>query len=620
VAKAMQHDRGRRYPSAAALADDLRRFLDGRPLLAVPPARGYVLRKFARRHRAGIVAASVALFALLGGLALSLHGLMQARAQRAIAEQRSEQLERVAAFQQSMLEEIDIEAMGLRLGEDLREQVARSAPGMASQLEQVLGKVSTADLARSLMEASVLARAEDAIARDFADQPGLAADLREASGRVHEALGLYAGAERTLARVVDWRQSVLGPRDPATLRARRAHASVLRQLSRYDEARTLLEAALADASALAPDDETRGMLELELSEVQALQGDLPGARAAKQALLARLEPSRGGEDRLVLQVKSGLAMHMARMGDLPEARAMFEEVLATRRRLLGDDHADTVASMSALAIALAMHGQSHDAVELQRQVVAVQERRLGSEHPDTLAARGNLASMLSDSGDTEGAIGEAEAVAEARRRVLGAEHPVTLRGILNLASLRARLDDFEGALPLEEQVLEARTRLLGPEHPDTLFIALNHGMTLSRAGRLREAQDLFAATMPRALEVLGTRHPQYQLAMTAWGITLEDAGDLAGAAARLGEALALREQSLPPGAHQVVDTAWSLARVLRAAGRTAEADAVHARVVAPLLAADPDTLDPRQRTLREHIEEQLADAAGPRAGAVAGRH
>lgn len=620
VAKAMEHDRGRRYPTAAALADDLRRFLDGRPLLAVPPARGYVLRKFARRHRAGLAAASVALFALLGGLALSLHGLMQARAQRAIAEQRSEQLERVAAFQQSMLEEIDIEAMGLRLGEDLRQQVARSAPGMAGQLEQVLGKVSTAEAARSLMEASVLARVEEAIARDFADQPELAADLREASGRVHEALGLYASAERTLARVVEWRQAALGPGDPATLRARRAHAAALRQLSHYDEARTLLEAALADASGLPPDDETRAMIELELGEVQGLQGDLAGARAARQALLARLEPMRGAEDRLVLRVKSDLAMNMARMGDLPEARAMLEEVLAIRRRRLGDDHADTVASMSALAIALAMHGQSHDAVELQRQVVAVQERRLGSEHPDTLAARGNLAGMLSDSGDTESAIGEAEAVVEARRRVLGEEHPMTLRGMLNLASLRARLDDLEGALPLEEQVLEARMRLLGPEHPDTLFVALNHAMSLSRAGRLRQAQALFADTMPRALEVLGGKHPQYQLAMTVWGVTLEDAGDLAGAAARLGEALALREQALPPDAHQVVDTAWSLARVLRAAGRAAEADALHARLVAPLLAADPATLDPRQRVLREHIEEAIAEGEGPRAAAVAGRH
>src|SRR3546814_13825563 len=78
-----------------------------------------------RRHRVGLAAASVALVALLGGLAMSLYGLQQARAQRVIAEQRSAELEKVAAFQQSMLEGIDIEAMGSGMAEGLREQAAK---------------------------------------------------------------------------------------------------------------------------------------------------------------------------------------------------------------------------------------------------------------------------------------------------------------------------------------------------------------------------------------------------------------------------------------------------------------------------------------------------------------
>ena len=608
VARAMQHDRNRRYPSAVALAEDLRRFLDRRPLLAVPPARSYLWRKFALRHRAGLLAASVAVFALLGGLAMSLHGLLQARAQRTLAEQRSAQLERVAAFQQSMLEEIDVEAMGLRLGQELRAQVARSAPEMTGQMEQVLTKVSTADLARSLMETGVLARAEDAIGRDFADQPAVAADLREASGRVHGALGLYASAARAQAAVADWRMSTLGPHDPATLRARLAHAEALRQLSRYDESKAMLESALADAADLPADDGTRVLIEYELSELQGLQGDLSGAVAARRALLGRLRAARDDEDGLVLQLKSGLAMQMARTGDLVEARRLLEEVLAVRRRALGDDHADTVASMSALATAMAMQGDLVPAVELQRAVVAVQERRLGSEHPDTLGARGNLANMLSDLGQTAAAVGEAAAVADARRRVLGEAHPMTLRGLLNLASLRARLDDFEGALPLEDQVLQARTRLLGADHPDTLFVALNHAMTLTRAGQLQRARELFAGAMPRALAVMGTKHPQYQLAMVAWGHALRDAGDLAGAVTQLRAALALRERFQPAGSHQVIDTAWSLIGALRETGPSgqAEADTLQARLVDPLLAADPATLDPRLRRLREAITEALS--------------
>ena len=64
VAKAMRHDRNERYASAAALADDLQRFLDARPLQAVPPSRGYAMRKFAQRHRTGIAAAALIALAL----------------------------------------------------------------------------------------------------------------------------------------------------------------------------------------------------------------------------------------------------------------------------------------------------------------------------------------------------------------------------------------------------------------------------------------------------------------------------------------------------------------------------------------------------------------------------
>ena len=79
VLKAMAHERAQRYASAAELGADLQRFLDDQPLQAAPASRRYVLGKFARRHRLALVAASVVLCALLGGLAMSLYGLQQAR-------------------------------------------------------------------------------------------------------------------------------------------------------------------------------------------------------------------------------------------------------------------------------------------------------------------------------------------------------------------------------------------------------------------------------------------------------------------------------------------------------------------------------------------------------------
>src|SRR5262249_35510966 len=52
VAKALEKDRARRYPSAAELARDIRRHLRAEPILARPPSALYQLLKFTRRHKA----------------------------------------------------------------------------------------------------------------------------------------------------------------------------------------------------------------------------------------------------------------------------------------------------------------------------------------------------------------------------------------------------------------------------------------------------------------------------------------------------------------------------------------------------------------------------------------
>ena len=87
VAKALEKDPARRYPSAADLAADLRRWLAHEPILARPPSALYHLRKFARRHKAlvgGVVATGVAL--VLGLVGTILFAVGEAR-QRGQAEQ-----------------------------------------------------------------------------------------------------------------------------------------------------------------------------------------------------------------------------------------------------------------------------------------------------------------------------------------------------------------------------------------------------------------------------------------------------------------------------------------------------------------------------------------------------
>jgi eukaryotic-like serine/threonine-protein kinase len=83
VMMALEKDRTRRYDSANGFAADVLRHLAYEPVLAAPPSRVYLLRKFVRKNRVGVLAASLVLLALLGGIAGTSWGLY--RANRATA-------------------------------------------------------------------------------------------------------------------------------------------------------------------------------------------------------------------------------------------------------------------------------------------------------------------------------------------------------------------------------------------------------------------------------------------------------------------------------------------------------------------------------------------------------
>jgi serine/threonine protein kinase/tetratricopeptide (TPR) repeat protein len=89
VLRAMQKDPERRYASVEHLADDLRRHLEHRPVVARPDSLPYRARKFVRRNQIAVALAVPVALALIGGGLVAVH-------ETSVARERFQQVRKLA--------------------------------------------------------------------------------------------------------------------------------------------------------------------------------------------------------------------------------------------------------------------------------------------------------------------------------------------------------------------------------------------------------------------------------------------------------------------------------------------------------------------------------------------
>jgi hypothetical protein len=358
------------------------------------------------------------------------------------------------------------------------------------------------------------------------------ADLAHWLGHYDQARGAYADAALSFGKERDTRAAVQGAEHPATLTSMNNLASTLRGQGDLSGARALEEHVLAVRRRVLGDEHPDTLRSMHnLAETLRGQGDLSGARALQEQVLAICRRVLGPEHPDTLTSMNNLAETLRGQGDLSGARALQEQVLAIYRRVLGDEHPDTLVSMNNLAGTLGNQGDLPGARALFERVLSVQCRVLGDEHPDTLVSMNNLAGTLGNQGDLPGARALFEQVLSVQCRVLGDEHPDTLASMNNLAETLWGQGDLSGTRALQEQVLAVRRRVLRAEHPATLSSMNNLASTLRGQGDLSGARALLEPVLAVRRRVLGAEHPDTLTSMNNLAETLRGQGDLSGARA-----------------------------------------------------------------------------------------
>jgi non-specific serine/threonine protein kinase/serine/threonine-protein kinase len=457
--KALEKDRTRRYGSAAALSEDIKRHLGNEPVTAHPPSPGYRAGKFIRRHRLAVgFAASMAV------LLVAFAAMMAVQAVRVSRER--DRAKRITDFMKGMF--------------------------LVSDPSEARGNSITAR--------EILDKASEEIETGLANDPELRAQLMDVMGGVYQSLGLYSRAQQLFEQAVNIDRRAVGPKNPETLRTKSDMAWLLSLEGNFTEAERLLRETLeAQRQVLGGEHPDTLTSMRHLGAILLDEGHYAEAEKLNRELLDTERRVLGPEHRDTLATIHNLALDLDFERHYAEAEKLDRELLNVKARLLGAEHPDTLMTKNNLASTLQHEGRYAEAEKLYREVLDIDRRVLGPEHPRTLVAISNLALAL----QVEGHYAEAERlgreVLEVQSRVLGPEHPNTLLTVGTLALTLGLEERYTEAEKLYRELLDANRRVLGPEHPDTLIAEYNLACVVAHQGRSDQALSLLRDAVDHGL-------------------------------------------------------------------------------------------------------------------------
>jgi serine/threonine-protein kinase len=553
IDRATQADPAHRYVGAEELREDLRRYRDGRPVRAARWTRGYRLRKFAGRHRAGVAAALVALAMVAGFVWRLEHERTRALAAEAAAQQALAASERDALRARASLEFLgdafsaaapDV-AMSRQVGvrdllEAARSNLARHEDPLLVQpmqrlLARLYGELGDVATAIALMRAGV----EGVVPATRAEALRLAGDYDGYAG----LLGLrgdIGAAAAAAGQAAAWRAQFAPGERLEQVRSLQAMALVHHRGGEDDKAIALLRQSMALAGNAA--DIPLGLyadIAQALAALTATAGDANAALAIAEDALARVDaarPQESPEHVLLLRAKANAK---SAGGDSAAAERLLREAIALQGKVVDPGGARMMELVNDLALAVNDLGRYSEAAALLGESDRHMVHAGIDGAVDRAVSEGNLAGVLENAGDyaaaarhyanafailDQGGIGADHQV---RRRIerehartsgLAGNHAQALAGLTRLRDASARIDgrdSGEYAMLTWQLVILAR----GMHRPD-------EGMPL-----LDEAERCWRALAPPG-------HPIFLHARRARAAFALDRGDTAAAERELRAAVA----------------------------------------------------------------------------------
>ncbi|MEO1082874.1 MAG: serine/threonine-protein kinase [Acidobacteriota bacterium] len=449
VLKATERDPRRRYGSPAAMAADIERYLDSRPIEARRPTALYVARRFARRHATLVAAVALVVMALAAGLVA--RSMEAARANRALAES-----EQIRMFLLDLFENADP--------------------------ERAAGSALTVD--------ELLRQGTERLQTDLPDLPLVRAELLQTIGTVSTKLDHLDAAEEAIREALETRRRLLPAGHPDLLTSKNELGVILRRLGQLDEAETLL-AAVLEARLKNPEGDLESLARAHsnLGNVYFSQRKYAEAEIRhREALRLRTQQRKANDSSETRNNEAISASNLGVMLRMQHKHSEAREPLLLAVKIFREENPTLLGSaLNNLGIVERYLPTWRRAEGLFREATEVLERSLGPSHSRSLRSRRNLILALIDQFRLDEALDETRvALGHAER----SEDQISLARVWETAGEAQRYAGrIREAIESQERCLELAAAAGGGAHPVARKCLGHLALVKALAGEEEKALD-----------------------------------------------------------------------------------------------------------------------------------
>ena len=500
VMKALEKDRSRRYENATQLAEDLKNHLTNRPVIARPPTRFYLFKKWVGRNRATAVTLCSAF-----GVIVVIAGILWWK---------NNQL--ATALHETQRAEGEYSVINSFLIDNL---LGQANPDLNPYQEQT-----------TVVELLNRASAEIEDSKLFEKQPEIEATIRLAIGKTFFSLGKWFDAKQHLVRAYALREHNLGLRAPKTLEALDALAEVQVKLEENDDGFDSV-AKLQKYWPLAQAEATEAVIAAQLKQCQLLRNT--GQYAEAEALIHEVQKScERTLNGSLLHIKArqeNATLLAAQHKNYDLAKSLFQQNLSALKDLGEGENStlylNTLDSFAQLQLDYGLGKES------EKNFADVLKRRLQvlpTNHPAAIDARIGLGFAQMNLGKFDLASDNFRTAHKQALESLGEHHEVTWRAqhaIVRLMSRNVFLSPNrmevanEAKQMAESMILTCDQKNWPLQHLNRHQSMIDLAMTLTAVGMLKKGESVLGmpGNPPELSQALELLKDVYELSKKARG-------------------------------------------------------------------------------------------------------